>query len=194
MGCPTGPGCLGLTAGALALFISLFFGVGRAVSPLRCQEVEVSIEGLSVLPRPGGSLNLGGGCSTPLLAPLLAWRGGPRRVCVCRGSLAGLLSPSSVVARLAQCHLSHHLRSSRLSPPLQDDYIKSWEDNQPGDEGTPGMGLGWGVGGSVPAWRGGGTPSARTPPGFSLPAGSGGRAGACREAAAGAEAAAQLQP
>lgn len=40
-------------------------------------------------------------------------------------------------------------------PNSQDDYIKSWEDNQPGDEGTAEMGLGRGTVGSVPASRGG---------------------------------------
>lgn len=41
-------------------------------------------------------------------------------------------------------------------PALQDDYIKSWEDNQPGDEGTAGAALGWGPGGSVTASMEGG--------------------------------------
>lgn len=37
-------------------------------------------------------------------------------------------------------------------PPLQDDYIKSWEDNQPGDEGTTGMELGQVWDGAHGAW------------------------------------------
>lgn len=56
------------------------------------------------------------------------------------------------------------------------------------------MGLGWGTVVSVPASRGVGGGGGHTfclqPPGFSLPAGS----GASRQAAAGAEAAAQLRP
>lgn len=55
-------------------------------------------------------------------------------------------------------------------PNSQDDYIKSWEDNQPGDEGTAEMGLERGTVGSVPAsmvGRGGGISlSACTPRAF----------------------------
>lgn len=61
---------LGLTLGALALSFSLFSGIGWAISLPCCQEVEVSIQGLQ---SPGAACFWGGGCSPPLLAPLLVW-------------------------------------------------------------------------------------------------------------------------
>lgn len=80
-------------------------------------------------------------------------------------------------------------------PDSQDDYIKSWEDNQPGDEGTAGMGLGWSTVGSVSASMAGRRVVALSPctPRVFPSARSGAGLAASREAAAGAGAAAQLR-
>lgn len=113
--------------------------------------------GLPALPRPGSSPLWGGGEAAPHPC-LLPSRHGGSWGCgcdahVCGGTLTGLVALSGAGGTPGPVS-PHHLRSSL--PALQDDYIKSWEDNQPGDEGTAGAALGWGAGGSVTASMGGG--------------------------------------
>lgn len=154
-------GCPGADSGH-SLSFCLFFAVGWAVSPSRCQEVEVSIEGLPVLSHPGSS-PLWGEEAAPYPCLLPSQCGGcPGGVCAmpdwwprADSGTPGPLPPALIQAL----------------PQLQDDYIKSWEDNQPGDEGTTGMELGWDAGGSVPASMGEDTFCLCSPPGFFLPAG-----------------------
>jgi len=105
----------------------------------------------------------GGGCSPPACSP--PGTGSPGAL----SARAGGLSP-------ARCHRARwwHAWPGATSPAacahpgspsVQDDYIKSWEDKQPGDEGTAGTELGqvWGAGGLVTAGLGQGTLSARIP-------------------------------
>lgn len=89
----------------------------------------MSLEGLpkGVKPRLWG---VGGGCSPSLLPALPLW-GCPGALC--SRSLSGPVAPSGMMARLARCHLSRHLRSRRLSP------IRRMTTSRAGRTTSPGM-------------------------------------------------------